>query len=165
MSIKAYTCYIYKTFIIERINELEENVETKWTESKRACITMTFSEISNHLFQFILDKTFQEFLNEIETFEKPVPLLNILELYNTNFQEKNNSLFKNIIIINAATNEPMNNFDFEWDEKKDYSILLYFPDFHFEHLSRIVNMDSKNNTAKIQRFIQSDDPIIESLIV
>lgn len=155
----------YKTFIIDRINELEENVETKWTESKRSCITMTFTEMSNRLFQFILDKTFQEFLNEIETFEKPVPLLNILELYNTNFQEKNNNLFKNIIIINAITNEPMNNFDFEWDENKDYSILLYFPDFHFEHLSRIVNMDNKKNTAKIQRFIQSNDPIIESLIV
>jgi hypothetical protein len=141
---------------IENIeNNLNKNIK-KLNADKKHKIIIKLSSISNIIFDYIILKAFENFIDGIKDYNKWLPLNIISQIYS--FSDIN----ANLLIIDYNTGllyEGMKHIykKDDFNIEKPFIIILYINEYHFECLGKkMIN----NNKITINRLFSRDEPFI-----
>lgn len=147
---------IYREHLTKTIETLETEIsplQEKMDNGKKSKVIHKLAEISYGIFDWVIDKAFSDFRNDIRDYNVWINIFyisSILCYMDHQF---------NILLIDETTGlpfegqrfmEPFCNNSFC---NRPFIVLLYFPDYHFESLGRI-----QNNS--VNRIFGIDDPFI-----
>lgn len=147
----SFLCQIIREETLYQINEIEKNMKKEDlipNETKTKIIDIL---IDNYLkvFNYITDFSFENFKEKNN---------NWLDIRYFSTLNKLNDFDMNIFFIDATTGYPYKEItEYEIDETKPFIVVLYFPDYHFEILGKMV----KN---KLYRTFDCNDPFIKKII-
>jgi hypothetical protein len=149
---------IYQDNIRQAIYELEKSMDhqEKMTESQKLAVIHKLSEISYFIFDFVVEKTLQNFQDDIASYSTWVNTFHLLCIVHCL------NLPCNFIFIDATTGLPYEGMRYFCLDKMNenghpYAFLLYFPDFHFESLGERIERSGKRY---INRLFKNDHPYV-----
>jgi len=159
---------LYQKNIVQAIDELEKTLDPtidRMTESQRLGVIHKLSDISYFLFDFVVEKAFSAFRQDIANYSTWINTFHYLYLIDSM------EIDMNVIFIDATTGLPyegMRYFSKPFlQQQENYIVLLYFPDYHFESIGEISNPSSSSSSGNgrkriIHRIFSKDHPLIQS---
>lgn len=149
---------IYQENIQNAIEHIEKELDPcipKMDETARLTVIHKLSDMSYYIFDFVVEKAFQRFQEDIATYTTWINIFHFMYLIDSL------DLRVNILFLDASSGLPfegMRYFDLNrLKNNRPYVILLYFPDYHFESLGERTEMGGH---PCVNRLWDKDHPVI-----
>lgn len=140
-------------------NSLDNKIRKMNNEKKHQAITK-LALLSNVIFDYITEKAYQEFILDIQNYNKWLPLSILAQIYSFN------DIRANILIIDYETKMLYEGMKTIY-KKEDFNpnlpfiVLLYLNEYHFESLGKKI---VDNDKTIVNRLFTKDDPLIITLL-
>jgi hypothetical protein len=151
---------LFYNYIVKHIDHLEKEYDPPMLMSteERLKVVHKLASMSYMIFDIVLKKAYEQFQNEIK---EPTTWIDIYSLL---YIIDELDLGYNIILIDATTQQIFKGMrifsDPSNDDEDTYIVLLYFPEFHFESVGKIMYAED-GVTKSVSRFFTNDDDIIK----
>lgn len=141
---------LYQKYMNQRIDEMEKNVEKKWSDDLRGQILDILLQTVDHITSHVLDEVLSEYKANIENVDCNLSLNQCLWLMD--------EYEINIFVLDAARGMPSDTcIPTGWDPSHHCIVLLHYPDHHYEVLGRVYD-------KKVSRLFPFEDKMIQMLI-
>lgn len=128
-----------------QIDELESDIMEYMNNEQKNRVIYKLSALSNTLFDYAVQKAFEDFKKEMED---PSVWVNIFHILS--FQVFQSSTPFNILFIDSSTSLPLEaQRHFSFEKNRPFVVLLYFPDTHFESLAMKTKINHQFNINRI----------------
>jgi hypothetical protein len=156
---------LFYNYIVKHIEHLEKEYDPPMLMSteERLKVVHKLASMSYIIFDMVLKKAYEQFQKEIKEPSSWIDIYSLLYIIDEL------DLAYNIILIDATTGQVfkgMKMFSRASNDEEDntYMILLYFPEFHFESVGKIMYAED-DVTKSVSRFFTNDDDIIQKVIL
>lgn len=151
---------IYQDNIRKAIDQIENELDPsvpKMKESVKLTVIHKLSDLSYFIFDYVVEKAYQQFREELSQYENWINVFHYLYLIDCM------DMKTNVLFLDATSGLPfegMRYFDLRsLRNKRPYVILLYFPDYHFEAFGERLETGPKK---ALNRLFPSDHPFIQA---
>lgn len=159
---KSLWYHLHHDNIVKKIDDLEKSrppPSPLMTSEHKLKVIHKLSSLSYEIFDMVYRTAFYKFKSEIGEYTTWIDIYSFLYILD------NMDITANIILLDAITEnifKGMNMITGSIDIEKPFIILLYFPDFHFESIGKIIQAD--DGIKNVSRIFSADDDIIQHFL-
>ena len=156
---KSLWYHLHHDSIVKKINDLEKTRPPPphlMTSDHKLKVIHKLSSITYEIFDMVYRTAFYRFKSDIGEYTTWIDIYSFLYIL------ENMDINANIILLDATTEaifKGMQMIKGSIDPEKPFVVLLYFPDFHFESVGKVIQVD--DGIKNVSRIFSADDDIIQ----